>query len=95
MGYNLYFTDNPIGIVDWKCRMTQTPQKPNYGFNQEDLELAQSELKVALIFADYSSSAYSRGNLKRAIDGRCKAKFLCARATARLTTQQKQFTAGG
>jgi len=33
--------------------------------------------------------------LKRAIDGRSKAKFLCARATARLTTEQKHFTSGG
>ena len=76
------------------AELTQRRQKPNYGFNQEDLELAQGELKGALIFADYSSAAYSRGNLKHAIDGRSKAKFLCARATARLTTEQKQFGAG-
>ena len=75
--------------------MTQTLQTPNYGFNQEDLELAQGELKVALIFADYSSAAYSRGKLKHAIDARCKAKFLCMRATARLTAEKKHFAAGG
>ncbi|HXI41364.1 MAG TPA: hypothetical protein VNH83_15380 [Bryobacteraceae bacterium] len=75
--------------------MTPHPNKPEYGFNQEDLESAQDELKVALVFADYSSSAYSRGSLKHAIDARCKAKFLCMRATARLTTEQKKFTAGG
>jgi len=73
--------------------MAQTAQKPNYGFNQEDLELAQRELKAALILADYSSAAYSRGKLKHAIDARCKAKFLCMRATYRLTTEQKQFAA--
>jgi len=65
--------------------MKQTVQKPNYGFNQQELELAQGELKVALIFADYSSAAYSRGKLKHAIDARSKAKSLCMRATARLT----------
>ena len=73
--------------------MTQTARKPNYGFDQEELDLAQGELKVALIFADYSSSAYSRGKLKHAIDARCKAKLLCARVTARLTTEQKHFAA--
>jgi len=75
--------------------MTPTPNKPKYGFNQEDLEFAQDELKVALIFADYSSAAYSWGSLKQAIDARCKAKFLCMRATARLTAEKKHLAAGG
>jgi hypothetical protein len=83
------------GIVEWEGCMRQTRQKPNYGFNQEDLELAPGELKVALIFADYSSAAYSRGKLKHAIDARCKAKSLCMRVAARLTTEQKHFAAGG
>jgi len=75
--------------------MTQTAPKPDYGFNHEDLALAQDQLKVALIFADYSSAAYSRGNLKHAFDARCKAQLLCMRATARLTTEQKRLRAGG
>jgi hypothetical protein len=75
--------------------MIQTARRPNDGFNQQDLALAQDELKVALIFADYSSAAYSRGKLKHAFDARCKAQLLCMRATARLTTEQKRLRAGG
>lgn len=75
--------------------MTQRRQKPNYGFNQEELEVAQGELKAALIFADYSAAAYSRGNLKHALDARSKVKSLCMRATARLTAEKKHFAAGG
>jgi len=77
--------------------MTQTGQKPDYGFNSQELELAQGELKVALMFADYSSSAYSRGKLKQAIDARSKARSLCMRATARLNaaeTEKRQRHAG-
>jgi hypothetical protein len=65
--------------------MTQTAQEPDYGFNPQEVELAQDELKVALMFADYSSASYSRGELQHAIDARFKARFLCMRATARLT----------
>lgn len=65
--------------------MTQTAQEPDYGFDPQEVELAQGELKVALMFADYSSASYSRGELQHAIDARFKARFLSARATARLT----------
>jgi hypothetical protein len=34
--------------------MTQTAQERNDGFNPQELELAQGELKVAMMFADYS-----------------------------------------
>ena len=75
--------------------MTRTAQEPNVGFNRDELELAEGELKIALMFADYSSAAYSRGNLKHAIDARSKARSLSARATARLTAKRKHFAAGG
>jgi hypothetical protein len=68
--------------------MTPTAQEPNYGFNQQELELAQGELQAALTFADYSSVAYSRGKLQHAIDARFKARSLCMRATARLTAAE-------
>ena len=70
--------------------MKQTAHKLNFGFNQQELELAQDDLRVALAFADYSSTAYSRGNLKQAVDARSKARSLCMRATARLTAEQKK-----
>lgn len=73
--------------------MTQTVQETDYGFNPQELELAQSELKVALMFADYSSAAFSRGSLKHAIDAKSKAQSLCVRATARLTGVQQRFAA--
>ncbi len=76
--------------------MTQTGQKPDYGFNSQELELAQGELKVALMFADYSSASYSRGELKHAIDARSKARSLCMRASALLNveTEKRQRHAG-
>jgi hypothetical protein len=70
--------------------MTQTAQEPDYGFNPQEVELAQGELKVALMFADYSSASYSRGELQHAIDARFKARFLSARATARLTAAEQR-----
>jgi hypothetical protein len=68
--------------------MTQTAQEPDYGFNPQEVELAQGELKVALMFADYSSASFSRGELQHAIDARFKARSLCMRATARLTSAE-------
>ena len=68
--------------------MTQTAQERNYGFNRQELELAQGELEVALMFADYSSAAYSRGKLQHAIDARSKARSLCMRACARLNASE-------
>jgi hypothetical protein len=73
--------------------MTQVVPKPDYGFNRQELELAQGELELALTFADYSSAAYSRGKLKHAMDAKSKAHTLCLRATARLTVG-KQRAAG-
>jgi len=68
--------------------MTQTTEKPDYGFNAQEVELAQGELKVALMFADYSTASFSRGELQHAIDARFKARSLCMRATARLTAAE-------
>ncbi|MBZ5591955.1 MAG: hypothetical protein LAP39_06945 [Acidobacteriia bacterium] len=73
--------------------MTQTAHETDYGFNPQDLELAQGELTMALVFADYSSAAYLRGNLKHAMDARSKAQTLCMRATARLTGAPQRFIA--
>jgi len=70
--------------------MASTAQKPNFGFNEQELELAQGELETALTFADYSSAAYSRGDLKHALDARFKARALCMRATARLTAAEAE-----
>ena len=70
--------------------MTQTAKDRDYGFNPQEVELAQGELKVALMFADYSSASYSRGELQHALDARSKARFLSARATARLTAAERQ-----
>jgi len=50
----------------------------------QQLELAERELKAALIFARFSSTSYSTGNLQRATDARSKAKAVCARAARRL-----------
>lgn len=55
---------------------------------QQQLELAESELKAALIFARFSSSSYSTGNLQRATDARSKAKAACARAAQRLAAPE-------
>jgi hypothetical protein len=68
--------------------MTQTAPEVDYGFNQQELEVAQKELKLAL-FTDYSSMAYSRGKLKHAADARSKARSLCMKATARLTVSAR------
>jgi hypothetical protein len=54
----------------------------------EELELAERELKAALIFAKFSSTAYSLGKLQHATDARSKAKAVCARAAQRLATPE-------
>jgi len=51
---------------------------------EERLELAASELKVALLFANLSSSAYLKGRLQHATDARSKAQRACDRAESRL-----------
>jgi len=55
---------------------------------QEQLELAKRELKAALIFAKFSSTAYSLGRLQHATDARSKAKAACDSAAQRLATRQ-------
>ena len=70
--------------------MTQTAQQPDCGFNPQEVELAESDLKVALMFAGYSSAYYSRGELQQAIDARSKARSLCMRATARLNPAEQR-----
>jgi len=54
----------------------------------QQLELAERELKAALIFARFSSTSYSTGNLQRATDARSKAKAACARAAQRLAAPE-------
>jgi hypothetical protein len=54
----------------------------------ERLELATSELKVALLFANLSSAAYSMGRLQHATDARSKAQRACTRAVARLAAPE-------
>jgi hypothetical protein len=55
---------------------------------EERLELAESELKVALLLANFSSAAYSRGRLQHATDARSKAEHACTRAAARLAAPE-------
>lgn len=55
---------------------------------QQQLEIAESELKAALIFARFSSTSYSTGHLQRATDARSKAKAVCARAAQRLAAPE-------
>jgi len=53
----------------------QLPPKEVDSLLYEDrLELAESELKVALLLANFSSAAYSTGRLHHATDARCKAE---------------------
>jgi hypothetical protein len=54
----------------------------------QELELAERELKAALIFAKFSSTSYSLGKLQHATDARSKAKAACARAAQRLATPE-------
>jgi hypothetical protein len=56
--------------------------------HEERLELAKRELKVALLFADFSSAAYSTGKLQHATDARCKAEHTCTRAAGRLAAPE-------
>ena len=53
----------------------------------QQLDLAERELKAALIFAKFSSTSYSAGNLQRATDARSKAKAVCASAERRLAVR--------
>jgi hypothetical protein len=52
---------------------------------QQEVELAKSELKLALMFAKVSSTAYSMGRLQHASDARSKAEAVRSRAIAQLT----------
>jgi len=55
---------------------------------EQQLEIAESELKAALIFARFSSSSYTVGNLQHAADARSKANMACARAAQRLAAPE-------
>jgi hypothetical protein len=55
---------------------------------EERLELAASELKIALLFANLSSAAYSMGRLQHATDARSKAQRACNRAATRLAAPE-------
>jgi len=54
----------------------------------QQVELAERELKAALIFARFSSTSYSTGNLQHATDARSKATAVCARAALRLSAPE-------
>jgi hypothetical protein len=54
----------------------------------ERLDLVESELRVALFFANFSSDSYSRGRLQHATDARSKAEHVCTRAEARLAAPE-------
>ena len=56
--------------------------------SSQQLELAERELEAALIFARFSSTSYSAGNLQRATDARSKAKAVCASAARRLAVPE-------
>jgi hypothetical protein len=53
--------------------------------HREQLKLAERELEVALLFANLSLAAYSKGRLRSATDARTKAELAWSRAAARLT----------
>ena len=61
---------------------THPPSSPE---PQKPLEIVQSELEAALVFSEFSSRAYSHGNLQRAIDARAKAERVFTRATETLS----------
>ncbi len=69
--------------MDNLCRDELDAEAP-----QKQLELATSELKAALIFARFSSTSYSSGNLQRATDARSKAQAACAKAAHRLAAPE-------
>ncbi|HVP46540.1 MAG TPA: hypothetical protein VMT32_08150 [Bryobacteraceae bacterium] len=48
------------------------------------VDLALSQLKVARVFADFSSTSYLTGKLQRAIDARFKAELLCRAAAVQM-----------
>jgi hypothetical protein len=77
--------------------MTQqlAPRDADDPFYEERLELAESDLKVALLFANLSSAAYSTGRLQHATDTRCKAEHACTRAAARLAAPEISATDAG
>ena len=52
---------------------------------QQEVELAKTELRLALMFAKVSSAAYSTGRLQHASDARSKAEAVRSRAVAQLT----------
>jgi len=70
--------------------MTQQlpPKEVDRSLREERLELAEGELKVALLFANFSSASYSTGRLQRATDARSKAEHICTTAAARLAAPE-------
>lgn len=81
------------------CEEFMTQQLPPKEMDElvyeERLELAASELKVALLFANLSSSAYSMGRLQHATDARSKAQQACNRAASRLAAPEIAAPAAG
>jgi len=66
----------------------QLPPNEDDLVHEERMDLAKSELNVALFFANFSSAAYSSGRLHHATDARCKAEHVCTRAAARLAAPE-------
>ena len=69
-------------------------QVTDYRRDGLQVRIAGRELKLAMLFADYSSIAYSHGKLKRAADARSKAHSLCAKAASRLTLSEVNKSTG-
>lgn len=68
--------------------MSQPAPQRTQASQREDVSFAESELKIALLFADLSMTAYRVGRLGRACDTRSKAESLCRRAAARLNASE-------
>jgi hypothetical protein len=65
-------------------RQQPSPREVDALLYEERLDLAESELKLALFFVKLSSAAYSTGRLQHATDARSKAQHACTKAAGRL-----------
>jgi len=62
----------------------QSSSKPSANTDEQNLEFVEQDLKLAMMFARISSTAYSNGNLLHGGDARSKAKAAHDRAVAQL-----------
>ena len=54
---------------------------------QDVLDVAERELNIALILAEFSSKSYENGNLQHAADAGSKATVVCRSAASRMTPE--------